>query len=259
MKCPICSNEQFQQNDVLKTRLIDEWKLTTKEVAYVNKQQGLQCTKCFSNLRSMTLADSIMNHYSYHGQFQQFCYSKYGRRLRILEINEAGNLHSILRFFKHYTFAKYPLVDIHKLPYSDNSFDLIIHSDTLEHVKDSQLALHECWRVLKNGGSLFYTIPIIYGRLTIRRDLLSNSYHGSQHESQGEDFKVYTEYGADFWVEIIKAGFNKISLNTMEDNSSLAICATKCKQNNYNTNIFISYLTIYRTLKSKINKYRQNI
>ncbi len=229
MKCPVCLNENFSQSDVLKERLIEEWELSSDEVTYINRQQGLCCTSCGCNLRSMTLAASIMKQYEYEGAFKDFYRSKVGKKLRLLEINDACNLHSLLSKFKKYTFAAYPHVDIQYMPYSNESFDVIVHSDTLEHVPNSLLGLKECFRTLKKGGKLFYTIPIIYGRLTKKRDGLSNSYHGNQDESQGEDYKVWTEYGADFWVELINAGFKNITINTLEDLSSIAIYASKDK------------------------------
>jgi SAM-dependent methyltransferase len=227
MKCPVCLNENFIQTDVLKKRLIEEWNLTPFETAYINKQQGLCCTLCGSNLRSMTLAASIMKQFGFEGAFEHFHKSKYGRRLKTLEINEACNIHPYLMKFKKYTFAGYPYIDIQKLPYDNNTFDMIVHSDTLEHVRDSLQSLKECYRVLNNKGKVFYTIPVIYGRLSKWRDLLPNSYHGNQDESQGEDYKVWTEYGADFWVELLNAGFKEITINTIDDLASVAICATK--------------------------------
>ena len=227
MRCPVCLNNQFHQTDVLKQRLIEEWKLSQDEVAYINRQQGLSCTSCGSNLRCMTLAESIMKQFEYKGAFKDFYRSKVGKKLSLLELNDACHLHSILLKFKRYTFAAYPDIDIQNLPYIDESFDILIHSDTLEHVQNSLLGLKECFRVLKERGKLFYTIPIIYGRLTKRRDGLSNSYHGNQDESQGEDYKVWTEYGVDFWIELMKAGFKEVSINTIEDLTSVAICATK--------------------------------
>lgn len=235
MNCPVCSNDKFEQSIVIKQRLIDEWELKPDEVDYINKQQGLCCTKCLSNLRSMTLAHSIMQYFSLKGNFQQIAYSKIGKSKRLLEINEAGNLHSIFRRFKNYTFAEYPLIDIQKLSYKNETFDIIVHSDTLEHIEDSKQALRECFRVLKNDGFLFYTIPIVTGRMTKRRDGLRNSYHGSQDEGQGDDYLVWTEYGANFWVEIIDAGFTEIRLYTLGDQSSLAICARKIELRNYIT------------------------
>lgn len=231
MRCPICYCENFSQTIVLKDRLIKEWDLSSSEVDYINKQQGFHCTQCYCNLRSMTLADAIMKHYSFRGTFKQFSTSRIAGNLKVLEINEAGGLHSFLNRFKNLTFLEYPEIDMQNMPYEDGKFDLVVHSDTLEHVENTQLALRECYRILKKNGSLFYTIPIIFGRLTKRRDNLSNSYHGVQDETQGEDLKVITEYGADFWVEIINNGFKKVTLSTLFDTSSFAICATKSEVN----------------------------
>lgn len=227
MVCPICKNTDFQENTVLIDRLISEWGLNQFEVDYINKQQGFTCTLCNSNLRSMTLASNIIEHYGLKCRFIDIHKTRFGRKRKLLELNQAGNLHNMLEKFKNHVFAEFPEVDIQALPYDKDEFDIVIHSDTLEHIKNPLTALKECYRVLKPGGVLFYTIPIIYGRMTRRRDLLSNSYHGIQNEQQGEDFKVWTEYGADFWVEIIKAGFKKISLYSIDDLSSISICAQK--------------------------------
>lgn len=254
MKCPVCSNEDFSEKTILKQRLIDEWELAPYEVDYINKQQGYHCIKCLCNLRSLGLADSIMKYYKFKGQFQQFCYSKFGKKLNVLEINEAGSLYKILRQFKNYVFAKYPEIDIQKMPYENNTFDLIIHSDTLEHVEDSSLALKECFRVLKEGGVLFYTIPIVYSRLTRRRDKLPESFHGTQDETQGIDFKVVTEYGADFWVEIIKAGFTEVSISTIDGFSTLPICAKKGELQNYKKRKVLTYKYYFRRGGIKIKK-----
>jgi len=227
MICPVCNNNIFNQSDILRPRLIDEWNLSTEEVAYINRQQGLFCTSCGCNLRSMTLAASILRQYNFNGVFKDFHKSQTGQKSNILEINEACGLHYYLSKFKKCRYVSYPLVDMQNLPYENFTFDIIIHSDTLEHVKDSLLGLKECFRVLKNNGKIFYTIPIIHERLSKRRDGLPSSYHGIQDETQGEDYKVWTEYGADFWVELIKAGFREISIHTIEDLASIAICATK--------------------------------
>jgi len=227
MICPLCSNSQFKQTAALKTRLIEEWELKPYEVDYLNKQQGLYCTKCNANLRSMTLAYAILKHYSLKGNLFQNRFTKFGRKTKILEINEAGKLHNVLNQFKNHEFAEFPKVDIQKLPYNNNLFDLVIHSDTLEHVENTLEGLKECYRVLVDGGSLFYTIPIVYGRMTRGREGLKDSFHGTQEESQGNDYKVWTEYGADFWIEIIQAGFTEIRIYTLQDLASIAICANK--------------------------------
>ena len=45
------------------------------------------------------------------------------------------------------------------LPFDDNAFDLVTVIETLEHVRDVQLALSEIRRVLRPGGRLALTTP----------------------------------------------------------------------------------------------------
>lgn len=46
-----------------------------------------------------------------------------------------------------------------RLPFPDNTFDLISALDVLEHVPDDQQALREIFRVLKKGGCALITVP----------------------------------------------------------------------------------------------------
>jgi SAM-dependent methyltransferase len=45
------------------------------------------------------------------------------------------------------------------LPLPDNAFDLVLCAETVEHVRDVQLLLSECRRVLRPGGRLALTTP----------------------------------------------------------------------------------------------------
>lgn len=51
------------------------------------------------------------------------------------------------------------------LPLADGSFDLVLCTETIEHVRDVQLLLSEVRRVLRPGGRLALTSPA-HGRLT---------------------------------------------------------------------------------------------
>jgi ubiquinone/menaquinone biosynthesis C-methylase UbiE len=46
------------------------------------------------------------------------------------------------------------------LPFGDGEFDLVLCAETLEHVRDVQLALSEIRRVLRPGGRLAVTTPL---------------------------------------------------------------------------------------------------
>ena len=50
--------------------------------------------------------------------------------------------------------------DIEKIPVKDNSFDIIICTEVLEHVPNPIGALKEMARILKKGGKLLITTPL---------------------------------------------------------------------------------------------------
>ena len=53
--------------------------------------------------------------------------------------------------------AEYPAVDIHALPFADNSFDTVVSDQVLEHVRDPAQAVRETLRVLCSEGVLIHT------------------------------------------------------------------------------------------------------
>jgi ubiquinone/menaquinone biosynthesis C-methylase UbiE len=50
--------------------------------------------------------------------------------------------------------------DVHSLPYSDESFDLVTCQTVLMHLRDPLIALHEMRRVLRFGGLILCAEPI---------------------------------------------------------------------------------------------------
>jgi SAM-dependent methyltransferase len=49
------------------------------------------------------------------------------------------------------------------IPCADESFDLIISQECLEHVRDPFKAMNEMYRVLKKGGKIYLQLPFIIG------------------------------------------------------------------------------------------------
>jgi ubiquinone/menaquinone biosynthesis C-methylase UbiE len=133
-------------------------------------------------------------------------------------------LSPFLKLFPYYVYAAYPEVDMNSLPYADGSFDLVIHSDTLEHVSDPIHALIECKRVIKSTGALCFTVPTVVGRLSKSREGLPPSYHGNPAVNP-KDYIVHTEYGADAWTHLMMAGFTDVTINSVEYPAALAITA----------------------------------
>lgn len=218
---------EFTQLSVLGEELIATWQLAPDEVTYIDRQQGHLCLACQSSLRCRTLAAALLDHFDFAGTLQDFCTSfRRTRSLRLLELNEAGRLSPCLALLRGHVLACYPAVDMQALPYADASWGVVLHSDVLEHVADPLLGLRECHRVLKPGGVLLYTIPIVHGRLSCTRRGLQPSHHGAPGKTQA-DWLVHTEYGADFWLQPMAAGFGKVDLFSLGGPEAVAVVCKK--------------------------------
>jgi SAM-dependent methyltransferase len=225
--CPVCGHREFTSQEILWPKLVEQWELRPDEVEYINLQQGLRCANCRNNLRSMTLAAAVVRAFGFAGSFEDFCCGNSRvRALSVIEVNAAGTLTPYLQRLPRHTLCGFPEIDLQCMNFADDSIDVIIHSDTLEHVPNSKAALAECYRVLKAGGRLFYTVPIVVRRLTRSRTGLEPSYHGNP-ETRRDDYVVQREYGADFWCEIFEAGFEEVVLTSLVFPASVAISVTK--------------------------------
>jgi SAM-dependent methyltransferase len=113
---------------------------------------------------------------------------------------------------------------MHTIDLADGCYDLVVHSDTLEHLDDPVRALRECRRVLSRAGALCFTIPIVPGRFTRRRDGLPPSYHGTQ---SSPEFLVISEYGSDFWPQVLDAGFSQLRIEGAYWPTTVALIAER--------------------------------
>jgi SAM-dependent methyltransferase len=230
--CSVCSGSEFEPREILDGHLIRDWELDPRQVAYINKQQGTRCTTCWSNYRSIVLARAICSFSGFTGVLQDLrahltdnLQSRKGSaNFSILELNEAGTLTKYLETLPGYALESYPEVDMMALPYASESFDLVIHSDTLEHVPDPLLGLRECRRVLKAGGACIFTVPSLVERLSRRREGMAPSFHGD-YKVMAEDHLVHTEFGADAWTYAAQAGFEKIIVDVLDYPAAIALSA----------------------------------
>lgn len=219
--CVVCGSTAASVVDpVLWPSLIDEWELSELQAASVDRREGQRCPQCGAALRSAALALAILHHARWTGTFDAWTSSR--PPLRILEINRAGQLTSWLDRIDGHLLVEHPDVDMQQLSFPDGGWDLVVHSDTLEHVDDPVTALAECRRILAPGGALCFTIPIIGGRLTRRRDGLPPSHHGSESDPA---YLVVTEYGADFWTQVLDAGFTTLRVDVLQWPDAIALTA----------------------------------
>jgi SAM-dependent methyltransferase len=105
--------------------------------------------------------------------------------------------------------------DVMNLSYPDESFDLIVSNDVLEHIPDPRRAFRECFRVLKPEGAVLATFPFHVGKdeTVVRARLAGNGiehllppeYHGNPLSSDGS--LVFHDFGWDVLDMMKDAGF----------------------------------------------------
>jgi SAM-dependent methyltransferase len=122
-----------------------------------------------------------------------------------------------------------------KLPFEDSEFQVVLHSEGIEHCPCQLQLLKEFWRVLKPGGNLLITTPNILN-LRARLSFLLNGHYsfarlpiaeGSQIWDASEDGRVYI--GHVFCVNYFSlrlmlrlSGFTNIKVHTAK--FSLSAC-----------------------------------
>jgi len=109
--------------------------------------------------------------------------------------------------------------NLEHLTFNDNTFDIVISEDVLEHVRDYKKAFREIYRVLKNGGVHILTIPFYFCKETVIRidtsqdidiHLLPVEYHGK--------FIAYRKFGIDLFPFLKDIGFDTIlHFGTLKD------------------------------------------
>jgi len=95
--------------------------------------------------------------------------------------------------------------NLESLSFSDNTFDIFLSQDVLEHVFNPKMAIQEMLRVVKPGGYVIFTIPIFHGKSTLQRAKLNNTdeieyladavYHGNPIDKDGS--LAVWDYGDD--------------------------------------------------------------
>ena len=77
---------------------------------------------------------------------------------QLLSISGLGAIPGMLAHrVSHIVVTSYPEVDIQALPYENDSFDIVVSDQVLEHVFDPVQAVNESLRVVRPGGVVIHT------------------------------------------------------------------------------------------------------
>jgi SAM-dependent methyltransferase len=207
IQCAACgAADGFDNRVVVDRRLARQWRLDSAERAAMNVQQGNTCRSCGNNLRGRCLADAIVRQLGGHGPLRDLW--RVLPPTRVLEINPAAALTPMLSGAARHVCTTFPQVDMQRLPFGDGEFDLVVHSDTLEHVADPVQGMRECLRVVGEGWVVF-TVPVVAGRLTRSRRHRLPSYHGGESGPA----RVHWEFGSDIVELLLGAGARHVTVN----------------------------------------------
>jgi hypothetical protein len=109
--------------------------------------------------------------------------------------------------------------DLTHLSFEDNSFDIIMSFDCLEHIPDFESAIQQMYRVLKPGGRIMWTVPfrsdlsenLIRSSLSKDGDIIhhhSPEYHGDPINSKG--CLCFTHFGWQMLDQVKSSGFSDV-------------------------------------------------
>lgn len=226
--------------------LIEEWELSPEWANWYNEREGRYCVACRSSARTDQLAGVLLSALErlagiYAQHLKGACSMQNLSQLKVAEINSAGTIHQFLEKLPGLYYSEYASAvpeirseDLSRLSYVNAFFDLVITSETLEHVPDVDRALSEIHRVLRPGGLHVFTIPVVWDRNLTRtrarltqsgiEHILPPSYHGAPNDNHN-DYLVFNEFGADVVARIEKAGFKATVIRDPE-NPALACFLT---------------------------------
>lgn len=130
--------------------------------------------------------------------------------------------------------------DMCKTSYDNDSFDVVIHNDCLEHIPDYLCAIEECQRILAPGGHMICTFPF-FGqnratKVRARHDgdriinLLPPEVHGDPMHPNG--ILAFYNFGWDI-IDQIRSVFGNCSLELIVD-PLLGFLSNNCPAENMN-------------------------
>jgi SAM-dependent methyltransferase len=232
-RCSVCGRFApiLYRRWVIPAKLEEVWGLSPRLADALARKESNECGFCGAKLRARRIATVLLATSPIGTPPLQsvaaWVRHPAARVLRVAELNQIDGLHHQLQKLPNFAYSEYvegaepgAIVqgvrheDLSRLTYADVSFDLILSSETLEHVPDLQRALREIHRVLAPGGWHLFTVPILPGvPKTFSRTILHPD--GSRehlappicHPGGDVGYPVFTELGADFADIVRSLGF----------------------------------------------------
>ncbi len=235
-RCVVCGRfrPMLYRRRVIPRRLEELWGLSPRLAEALARKESSDCAHCGAKLRCRRIAQVLLTLFPVGTppaparSLAEWVEHPESQALRVAEINRIDGLHNPLGRLPRFTSSDYHpgttpgaiiggvrSEDLTRLTYSDASFDLVLTSETLEHVPDLDAALREIRRVLAPGGRHIFTIPVLpqtsktFPRAVVLPDgSVQDRAPRIAHPGGDWGYPVFTEFGADFPERLRHAGLN---------------------------------------------------
>lgn len=228
--CAVCGRMRpmLYRRRVIPDRLVELWGLSPRQADALARKESFDCSACGAKLRARRIAQVLLDLYPTDARsLADWARSPVVRDLRIAEINRIDGIHEALADLPGFRPSDFtPGVergktvdgvrceDFDQLTYPDASFDLVLTSETIEHVPDLRRSLAECLRVLAPGGRHVFTAPAspnvatTFPRARIGPDGAVEALATPIAHPGGDwGYPVFTELGLDLPEILRQAGF----------------------------------------------------
>ena len=106
-------------------------------------------------------------------------------------------------------------MDVHDIPFEENTFDVVICNHVLEHVDDADKVMKEFYRVMKPGGWGIFQVPIDYNNsVTIEDRSVTDPRERERLYWQSDHLRLF---GCDYGEKLTTAGFRVTESNFINE------------------------------------------
>ncbi|WP_338910788.1 class I SAM-dependent methyltransferase [Mycetohabitans rhizoxinica] len=202
--CPLCGKSVF---------------LSLKSNPFMTR-----CLRCKANITNLSLIPVIQSHFcaEYSG-LVAYELSTYGSTLCWMR----NNFNTVItsEFFPDRKLGEVVdgclNQDVQNLTFDDNIFDLVTSNQVFEHVPDDIKGYRECFRVLRKGGALIFSVPLYDIKNTEQIAYLTDKnivfvgepeYHDSRLSGAKSAPTFWHHSFNDISKRVASAGFSKVQL-----------------------------------------------
>ncbi len=202
-ECPFCGNT-FRK---MLPGGYDLPVIKEKQIIGAGRRANCICPRCYSTDRDRLIYLYLKNSSSiFTNQLDVIHIAPSGSLVALFSSLKNINYQSGVKYHEGFYYSKdITLIDITKLSFKDQSFDVIFCNHVLEHIHDDRKAMSELYRILRPGGWAILQVPI--------SNILDKTYEdpnitgSKEREVYFGQFDHVRIYGKDYTNRLEESGF----------------------------------------------------